>query len=82
MEVDNRSNENKNKKVFTDKFVKWFKAAMIRTLKTFAETAISMLTIGQAFVEVDWANVLSVSGVAALIALGTCIAGLPEVKED
>lgn len=61
---------------------KWIKAAAIRALKTFAETMISMLTIGRAFVEIDWLHILSVSGVAAVIAILTCIAGLPEVDES
>lgn len=60
----------------------WFKAAGIRALKTFAQTAVSMLTIGQAFIEVNWINVLSVSAVAAVISLLTSVAGLPEVKHD
>lgn len=59
----------------------WWKAALIRTIKTFAEVLISMVTVGQAFAEVDWLHVLSVSGVAALIAFATCFAGLPEVEE-
>lgn len=58
----------------------WWKAALIRTIKTFAEVLISMVTVGQAFAEVDWLHVLSVSGVAALIAFLTCFAGLPEVE--
>lgn len=57
----------------------WFKAAGIRAIKTFAQTAISMLTVGQAFLEVNWINVISVSGVAAVLSLLTSIAGLPEV---
>ena len=61
---------------------KWFKAAAIRALKTFAQAALSMLTVGQAFIEVNWINVLSVSGVAAVISVLTSLAGLPEVKED
>ena len=68
--------------IFKSKFFKWLKAALIRALKTFAQTAISMLTVGQAFIEVNWINVLSVSGVAALISLLTSVAGLPEVKEE
>lgn len=59
----------------------WWKASLIRTIKTFAEVLISMVTVGQAFAEVDWLHVLSVSGVAALIAFLTCFAGLPEVEE-
>lgn len=59
---------------------RWLAATAIRALKTAAETALSMLTIGQLFIEVDWLAVLSVSGVAAVIAVLTCIKGLPEVE--
>lgn len=64
--------------------VEWWKAAGIRAVKTFAQTALSMLTIGQAFIDVNWINVLSVAGVAAVYSLLTSIAGLPEVpaKEE
>lgn len=60
---------------------KWWKAAGVRAIKTFAQTAVSMLTIGQYFTDVDWIGVLSISGVAAIISLLTSIAGLPEVEE-
>lgn len=59
----------------------WAKAAAIRAAKTFCQTALSLLTVGQAFSEVSWINVLSVSGVAAIISVLTSIAGLPEVEE-
>ena len=59
----------------------WAKAAAIRALATFAEAMISMLTIGQAFVDIDWLHILSVSGVAALLAILRCLAGLPEVDQ-
>ena len=61
-------------------FKRWLAATAIRALKTAAETALSMLTIGQLFIDVNWAAVLSVSGVAAVIAVLTCIKGLPEVE--
>ena len=57
---------------------KWFRAAGIRALKTFAQTAVSMLTVGQAFLEVNWINVLSVAGVSAVVSLLTSLGGLPE----
>lgn len=60
---------------------KWFKAAGVRALKTVAQTMVSMVTVGQAFMEVNWINVLSVSAVAGLISLLTSVAGLPEVEE-
>ncbi len=59
---------------------KWLKAASVRALKTFAQTAVSMLTVGQAFVDVGWVNVISVSAVAAIISILTSVAGLPEVE--
>lgn len=66
----------------SERIKRWIIAAGIRAIKTFAQTAISMVTVGQAFIEVNWANVLSVSGVAALLSLMTSIAGLPELKEE
>ena len=59
---------------------KWFYAAFIRSLKTMAQTAVSMLTVGQAVLDVNWVNVLSVSAVAGVISILTSVAGLPEVE--
>lgn len=65
----------------SDKFIRWIKAAGIRAGKTAAQVALSMLTVGQAVMDVNWVNVLSVSAVAAVISILTSVAGLPEVKE-
>ena len=59
---------------------KWFKAAGTRAVKTMAQTAVSMLTVGQAVLDVNWVNVLSVSAVAGVISMLTSVAGLPEVE--
>lgn len=59
----------------------WLRAAAIRAVKTFCQTALSILTVGQAFIEVNWVNVISVSGVAAVISVLTSVAGLPEVDD-
>lgn len=61
--------------------LEWFRCAGIRAVKTFAQTFISMIVIGQAIADINWTNVLSVSLVAALISIMTSLAGLPEVKE-
>ena len=61
---------------------KWWKAAGIRALKTVAQTAVSMITVGQAFIEVDWINILSVSVTAGILSLLTSLAGIPEVEEE
>ena len=54
----------------------------MRTIKTVAQTAAAMLTVGQAFIDVNWINVLSVSAMAGVISLLTSVAGLPEVPDD
>lgn len=59
---------------------KWWKAAGVRALKTFAQTAVAMITVGSAVTDVDWIAVLSVSATAAVASLLTSIGGLPEVK--
>lgn len=61
---------------------KWLKAAGIRAIKTMAQTAVSMITVGQAVMDVNWLNVLSVSAVAGILSLLTSIAGLPEVDGE
>lgn len=61
---------------------KWFKCAMVRAIKTMAQTSISMITVGQAVMEVNWLNVLSVSVVAGILSMLTSVAGLPEVDDE
>ena len=61
----------------------WMKAAGIRAVKTAAQTALSMLTVGQAEADINWVNVASISVVAAIYSLLTSAAkGLPELKES
>ena len=60
----------------------WFKAAGVRAIKTFAQTALSMLTVGAAFSDVNWVQVFSIAGVAAVYSLLTSLAGLPEVQDE
>lgn len=60
----------------------WLKSAGIRAVKTMAQTALSMLTVGQAVIDVNWVNVLSVSVVAGVISVLTSITGIPEVTSD
>lgn len=59
----------------------WMKAALIRAVKTFAQTMVASISVGAAFNEIDWARVLSVSGVAAILSILTSLAGLPEVQK-
>ena len=59
----------------------WAVAALVRALKTFAQTMIGTIAVGAAFHEVDWIRALSVAGVAAVLSILTSLAGLPEVPE-
>ena len=61
-------------------FKKWISAAGIRALKTFAQTAASLITVGAIISDIDWRVVLSTAAVAAIYSLLTSIAGLPEVR--
>ena len=63
-----------------EKFKKWISKAGIRAIKTFAQTAASLITGGARVSEVDWKLVLSSAAVAAVYSLLTSIAGLPEIK--
>lgn len=60
----------------------WFKAAGIRALRTVAQTAVGMITVGTAMSEIRWGYVASVSIVAGIYSLLTSLAGLPEVGDD
>lgn len=65
----------------SNKTKKWIKAALVRATKTFAQTAVSLITIGTAMSETDWELVISAGGVAFIYSLLTSLAGLPEVKK-
>lgn len=63
-------------------WIKWIKAASVRSLKTMAQTALGMFTVGMAMEEVKWSYVASVAVVAGIYSLITSIAGLPEVEME
>lgn len=63
-------------------FKNWIKAALVRAVKTAAQAAVAMLTVGQAFFDIDWVNVLSIAATAAIVSIFTSLAGLPEVKNE
>jgi hypothetical protein len=64
-----------------DKTITWGKAALIRAVKTAAQTAAA--TIGTTLVmsEINWILVLSAAGISGLLSILTSMAGLPEVTE-
>lgn len=57
----------------------WGKAAATRAIKTMAQVALGMITVGGAFYEVDWLYIGSVAITSGIISILTSIAGVPEV---
>lgn len=61
-------------------FKEWAKAAGIRAVKTAAQTAVALIGTGTVgFTDLDWLQIGSVAGVAAVLSILTSIAGLPEL---
>ena len=59
----------------------WLKAALIRAIKTVAQTAVSLIGVGSVMSDVNWIMVGSASLLAGILSILTSVAGLPEVKE-
>ncbi len=60
---------------------KWARAALVRALKTVAQTAIAAIGTTAALTEVNWAVVAATAGLAGVLSLLTSVAGLPEVDK-
>lgn len=67
--------------MFEYNFTEWAKAAGIRAIKTAAQTALSLFTVGAVISEVDWVTVGSAAVVAGVYSLLTSVAGLPELEK-
>ena len=61
---------------------KWWYAAGIRAIRTFAQTFASAITIGAALNEISWGYIASVAAVSAIYSMLTSLAGLPEVEVE
>ena len=61
----------------------WAMAAVIRAIRTFAQTFVGFIAVGAALDEVQWLRALSVSGAACVLSVLTSLAtGLPEVEKQ
>lgn len=59
----------------------FWKAALIRAIKTFAQAMVAQIGAGSVgIVQFDWVGALSVSAMAAVLSVFTSLAGLPEVQ--
>lgn len=58
----------------------WLRAAIVRAVKTVAQTAASLIGVGAVMADIDWIMVGSASLLAGILSMLTSVAGLPEVK--
>lgn len=56
---------------------KWLSDVVERSVKTFAQSIASYITIGAAFSEIDWKTALSCAFVAAIYSVVTSVATIP-----
>ena len=57
-------------------------AALVRSVRTFAQAAIAAIGTTALLTEVNWGVVFSTAGMAAALSILTSLAGLPEVPEE
>ena len=60
---------------------KWLRAALVRALKTVAQTAAATIGTAVMISEVDWRMVVSAALLSGALSLFTSVAGLPEAQE-
>ena len=63
-------------------WMNWAKAAGVRAVKTFAQTAVATIPVAVTISDVEWLHVLGVAALAGILSLLTSVAGLPEVEES
>ncbi len=61
---------------------KWWKAAGVRAVKTFAQAAVAMIGTSVVISDVNWQVAIGAAALAAVLSLLTSLAGLPEVDGD
>lgn len=61
---------------------KWMKSAGIRAVRTMAQTAVSIVAVGNTVATVDWKLAVSSAVVAGVVSLLTSVAGIPEVEDE
>lgn len=64
-----------------DELKKWALAALVRAVKTAAQSALGIIGASVALGEVDWALVASAAALAAIVSALTSVAGIGEVED-
>lgn len=60
----------------------WGYSALVRAIKTMAQTCIAMIGTAVVLSDIDWKYVASAVVLAGLLSILTSVAGLPEVDGD
>lgn len=60
----------------------WAKAAIIRAVRTMAQTAAGLIGTSVALGQVDWVMVVSAAVLAGILSILMSLGGLPEVTEE
>lgn len=58
----------------------WLRAAMVRAIKTVAQTAAATIGTSAVLSEVNWKSVVSSAVLSGILSILTSVAGLPEVS--
>lgn len=61
---------------------KWFINAGIRALKTFCQTAVSLITVGNMITDLNWVEIIGISLTSSVVSILTSLAGIPEVESE
>ena len=62
--------------------MEWMKKAVIRAVKTMAQTAAAMLPAAATITAVDWKTVAGTAALAGVASLLTSLKGLPELEDE
>ena len=57
----------------SDKTKKWIKAAGVRAVKTMAQTAVSLIIVGNLITELDWVSIIGISATTGVVSMLTVL---------
>ena len=60
----------------------WIYSALIRAIKTMAQTTVAMIGTAAVIADVDWKYTVSAAILAGILSILTSLGGLPEVETD